>query len=185
MNSLKLVSACIAVTLLAACGSSKNVPWASTHSPYATVKGETEQFTLARTACFGFCPIYRVTVDQSDALYFEGERFVAEEGATLSKRLPGGSFNKLVKIAKSYGFSSYDPRYPNEAANNCGAVATDMPSVIISFESKSLTHEVNLYQGCFDFEGRERFEEMVAAMDAVLDVDKWVGPREKFTEEQQ
>ena len=30
------------------------------------------------------------------------------------------------------------------------------------------------------FDERERFNEMVLAMDAVLDIDAWIGPREDF-----
>ena len=35
-------------------------------------------------------------------------------------------------------------------------------------------------EGCFGFDGRERFQEMVSAMDAVFAVDDLVGPREAF-----
>jgi hypothetical protein len=54
-----------------------------------------------------------------------------------------------------------------------------MPSIIISFDSGRLDHEVNLYQGC-SFDGRDSFDEMVLQMDAVLNVDDMIGPREAF-----
>ncbi len=155
------------------------------YTPYYATPGVTggekeyDQFTLKRTACFGFCPIYDVTVYENDVLIFHGERFVAETGGAVSKRLPDGSFRKLVSIAKAYDFSDFDARYPNEAGDNCGPIPTDMPSIIISFDTKRLDHEVSLYQGC-SFDGRESFDEMVLKMDAVLDIGDMIGPREDF-----
>ena len=67
-----------------------------------------------------------------------------------------------------------------EAGDNCGPIPTDMPSIIISFDAKRLDHKVSLYQGC-SFDGRENFDAMVLEMDAVLDIDDMIGPRENFT----
>ena len=179
MKCLRLVPAAVLAALfLSACAPQGYTPY------YATPGGNGEQtdldqITLQRTACFGFCPIYDVTVYENDVLIFHGERFVAETGGAVSKRLPDGSFKKLVDIAKAHKFSEFDARYPNEAGDNCGPIPTDMPSIIISFEGKRLNHEVNLYQGC-RFDGRESFDEMVLAMDAVLDIDDMIGPREDF-----
>ncbi|WDI30331.1 DUF6438 domain-containing protein [Hyphococcus flavus] len=139
-----------------------------------------DQISLERTACFGFCPIYKVVVNEDDVLSFRGERFVAETGGAISKRLPDGSFKDLLKVTRTYGFSELDTRYPNEAGDNCGPVATDMPSVIVEAETKSFNHQVQWYQGCMNFNGRERFEAMLTEMEAIFDIDDWIGAREDF-----
>ncbi|PQA89147.1 hypothetical protein CW354_04160 [Marinicaulis flavus] len=156
------------------------------YQPYATRglnTGQTEnydEFTLKRTACYGFCPVYEVRVDERDVLVFKGEQFVKEDQGTVSKRLPEGSFKKLVEIARAHDFSSYDAAYPNADGSNCPQRATDMPSVIVSYDAKKLSHSVSLYQGCMGFDGRERLDEMILEIDAVLDLDDFIGPREAF-----
>ncbi len=176
----KFIHLSFAAAFLAACSSDGYTPYAATPGSSAAPRKEYDQFTLERTACFGFCPIYKVSVDERDILIFEGERFVAEAGGAVSKRLPDGSFKKLVDIARAHQFASYDAAYPNEDGSNCPQQATDSPSVIVSIDSGRLKHAVSLYQGCMGFDERERFNEMVLAMDAVLDIDALIGPREDF-----
>lgn len=156
------------------------------YQPYVTRGLNTERpadydsFTLERTACFGFCPVYTVAVNERDILVFKGERYVAETGGAVSKRLPKGSFEKLVAIAKAHDFASYDAAYPNADGSNCPQMPTDMPSVVLSYDAKKLDHSVSLYQGCTGFEGREALDEMILEIDAVLDIGDWIGPREDF-----
>jgi hypothetical protein len=184
MSPLKSSSVFIIALFAAACSSDGYTPYLDRFSTYKPQTDDLERFSLQRTACFGFCPIYQVSVDERDVLSFRGERFVAEDDGVLSKKLPNGSFKKLVRIAQDHRFSGFDQRYPNEAGDNCGPVATDMPSVIVSYDTKRLDHSVSWYQGCMNFDGRERFEAMVAEIDAILDIDPWIGPRESFYSDQ-
>lgn len=175
---MRLLQLFLMAAFMAACAPKGYTPYYATPGDPAG-QPDYDEFTLKRTACFGFCPVYDVTVYENDVLIFHGEGFVAETGGAVSKRLPKGSFKKLIDIAKAHEFSEYDARYPNEAGDNCGPIPTDMPSIIISFDSSRLDHEVNLYQGC-NFDGRENFDEMVLEMDAVLGIEDWIGPREDF-----
>lgn len=145
----------------------------------ASSGSDAQSFSIERTACFGFCPMYAATVDADDKLVFEGQRFVAAEGAH-EKTLPEGSFERLIEIAERHGFAGFDSAYPNEAGDNCPQMATDMPSVIVSVSSKKLTHAVSFYRGCFEFDGRDRLEAMIEEVDAVLALDDWIGSREDF-----
>lgn len=169
----------LAAALLAACASDNYQPYV-TRGVDTGVAEKYDQVTLQRTACFGFCPVYEVKVDERDILVFKGGRFVAEAEGAVSKRLPDGSFKKLIAIAKAHDFASYDEAYPNEDGSNCPQRATDMPSIIIAYDAKKLNHSVSLYQGCMGFEGRENLDEMIVEIDAVLDIDDWIGPREDF-----
>jgi hypothetical protein len=179
---MRYLPAAVAVFTIAACAPSGYEPYLTRGLEPASPQ-ERDRFTLERTACFGTCPVYTVTVGERDILQFQGKRFVAEEGGVVGERRPEGSFKELVKIAKSYEFSSFDTAYPNDAVSNCPQYATDMPSIKITFESSALTHAVSVYQGCGGFEGRARFDEMVAAMETVLDIDDLIGPREDFDDD--
>ena len=159
---------------------------AGDYQPYVTRgldTGDTQtydSFSLKRSACFGFCPVYEARLDERDILVFKGERFVAETDGTVSKRLPAGSFNKLISIARDYDFTDFDEAYPNEDGSNCPHYATDMPGVQLSFDARRLDHSVSLYQGCMGFEGRERLDAMIVEIDKLLDLDDLIGPREAF-----
>lgn len=177
---IKNLSGAAALLLAAACSTDGYTPYYATPGAPDPNPKQYDQFTLQRTVCFGFCPAYKVSVDERDILIFEGERFVAEAGGAVSKRLPEGSFKKLIEIAKAHRFSSYDAVYPNEDGSNCENMATDMPSVSIAFDADNLNHAVRLYQGCFGMEGREQFDDMVTQLDAVLDLGDLIGPREDF-----
>ena len=178
MKILTLFSA-LAALFMIGCSSDDYEPYATRGLQRFDVE-ERDEFTLRRTACFGFCPIYQVTVDERDLLLFQGERFVTEAGGAVSKRLPDGSFNRIVAIAKEHGVAGFDARYPNDAGDNCAALSTDSPNVEIEFKTKRIAHAVAVNLGCAGFDGRDRFEAMVAAIEEVLDIDSWIGPREDF-----
>lgn len=173
------VSAFAAALFVAGCASDKHEPWL-TRGLTPETPDNRDHFTLERTACYGVCPVYTVTVDDRDVLQFRGERFVAEMGGAVGKRLPDGSYKKLAAIAKAHEFDRFDAAYPNDDVSNCPRMATDSPSVIVGFAKGDQTRTVSVYKGCSGFEGRKRFEAMVAAMDAVLDIDDFVGPRDAF-----
>lgn len=170
-HAIRSITAIAAALIAAACSGANTT----------TAAGEaaTGKVTLERTACFGFCPMYKATVTADEQLVFEGGRFVVAEGKQ-EKRLPAGSFAKLVDIAKSHDFTSLDASYPNEEGTNCPQQATDLPGVNVAVESADLNHSVRFDQGCMGFEGRDRLEAMIAEMDAVLALDEWIGPREQF-----
>lgn len=178
--TMKRNLAIAAAALAAACSTEGYRPYAVAPSAYEQPSKTYQSFRLQRTACFGFCPVYEVAVDERDILVFKGERFVAETGGAASKRLPEGSFRKLVAIAEAHKFASFDAAYPNETGSNCPQMPTDMPSVIVSYRTKRLNHAVSLYQGCTGFDGREALDEMILEIDAVLDIEDWIGPREQF-----
>ena len=172
----KILCTFFVIVLFTACAPQNYEPYA-TRGLYQPPK-EYDQFKLERTACYGVCPVYEVIVNENDILEFRGKRFVTEEGGAVGKRLDEHSFDRLVMITKEYDFASFDSAYPNDDASNCPRMATDSPSVIITVKTKDSLKKVSVYGGCIDFDGRERWVEMVEAIDAVLDIGDLVGPRE-------
>ncbi len=173
----QLLPAVLAALSVAAC--------AGDYQPYLT-RGLTpaapearDRFTLERTACSGSCPVYVVEVDERDILQFQGERHVAETDGVVGKRLPDGAFASLIDIARSYGFESFDAAYPNQEASTCAASAEDAPRVIVAFEGRRLDHKVSVDRRCLGpADSAERFDDMIQAMEAVLDISDLIGPDE-------
>ena len=169
----------VAVFAAAGCAGSDYEPWL-TRGQQREAETDRDRFTLERTACFGVCPVYTAIVDERDILEFRGERFVAEEGGAVGRSMPKGAFDRLIDIAKAHDFEAFDAAYPNEDATNCPQFATDMPTVIVTIERGGKTRAVSVYQGCMGFDGRDRFDDMVLAMDEVLDLGDMIGPRDAF-----
>lgn len=167
------------IIFLGGCVSSEHEPWI-TRGLNTTPQEEFDKFTLERTACYGVCPVYDVSVDEKDYMQFRGKRFVAEEGGSVASPLPSGSYKKLQAIAARRQFDAFDAIYPNDDGSNCRTLATDSPTVIVGFREGAETRTVRVYEGCLGFEGRERFFAMIAEMEAVLDIDDFIGPREAF-----
>lgn len=170
---------CAFLLAVAGCASGDYEPWV-TKGVNPPTPEERDTFTLERTACFGVCPVYKVIVDDRDILEFRGRKFVTEEGGAVGERLPAGSYKSLLAIAAAYQFDAFDAAYPNENATNCPQRATDQPSVIVGINAGNRARTVSVYQGCIGFDGEERFDAMIAEMDAVLDIGDLIGPREAF-----
>ena len=165
--------------VLGGCVSSEHEPWI-TRGLNTTPAEVHDKFTLERTACYGVCPVYDVTVDDHDYLQFRGKQFVAEEGGSVASPLPRGSYKKLQAIAAAHQFDAFNTAYPNVDGSNCPQLSTDSPTIIVGFRQGAEARTVRVDEGCAGFEGRERFYAMLSAMEAVLDIEEFVGPREAF-----
>lgn len=79
------------------------------------------EITLERTACFGFCPIYKVILRSDNTATYIGERFVERQG-TYKAYI--SNFEYLAKIIEARRYFSL--------RNSYTAPVTDLPSAITS-----------------------------------------------------
>src|SRR5574341_1232122 len=118
--------------LLAACGGTSQ----ATPTPdYAAVV-----ITLERTACFGSCPIYKLTIYGGGRVEYEGERFVAVTGKQTST-ISAGQVEELVKAFDAANYFSLKDEYAVQA--------TDLPTTITSISLNGRTEMVSNYGGCW------------------------------------
>ena len=117
-------------------------------SVYSTSCGRTihvdnwESFSvvLERTACFGTCPVYTVTVRGSGLVEYVGSYNVEVIGSR-SARIGSDEVRNLVQAFNSVNFLSLRDRY----SEGC----TDMPTAIISISFDGRTNQVsNYFGGC-------------------------------------
>ncbi len=141
--------------------------------------GPNDKFTLERGVCFGPCPVYVVTVTGDDRLRFEGQKFCSREGVH-ERDLPQGSFNRLLAIAQRHEFTSIDSLWPDEKGLNCPEPPTDLPSVSVAFDTRTIKHSVKFYEGCSGYPGADKVMAMIKEFDVVLGLDDWIGPREQW-----
>lgn len=102
----------------------KEVAQETTEDPATTLKmqGDSVYFSIERTACFGSCPTYKLTILQDGSATYEGRRFAAREGR-YTGHVNAATMNALKAAADSLGFYKLEDKYDQPI--------TDLPSVII------------------------------------------------------
>jgi hypothetical protein len=69
-----------------------------------------ERIELERTACFGACPIYTVTLFRDGKARYHGEGFVKNEG-DFTGRIHISQFGRLCFLLERLGFSEFEREY--------------------------------------------------------------------------
>lgn len=116
--------------------------------------------TLERTACFGTCPAYYVTLYGNGTVTYEGESFVAVKGMQKSQVDPQ-AVKGLVDEFYNAGFFSLRDRYEQSV--------TDLPSQTTSITIDGVTKTV--YRYGFEPQKLAALEDKI---DQVAETAKWV-----------
>jgi hypothetical protein len=109
---------------------------------------------IQRTACFGRCPIYTMTVFEGGKVVFEGKKWVDKEG-TYEARVDDDKIEKLYSKANSVGFFDFESVYDNQYVTDLPSTITTLKregkfkTVIGRYESPELLHE---FENFFDSE---------------------------------
>lgn len=95
---------------------------------------------IQRTACFGRCPIYVLTVYEDGTVIYEAERFVPEEG-TFKAKVSTDLYQKLLRRAEEASFFEMQSKYDSESV-------TDLPTTITTLRKDDEVKRIeNRYQG--------------------------------------
>jgi Domain of unknown function (DUF6438) len=84
-------------------------------------KDQITEVTLERTACYGTCPIYKVTLSSDGTIIYEGERFVQMMGTYKGTAY---GFERLAKLILAENYFNLKDEYTRPI--------TDMPSAVTS-----------------------------------------------------
>lgn len=128
---------------LAGCGRQAAPP---TATPAMKASSGFDTIRLARTACFGQCPVYEVEIGKDGQGKFVGEAFVKAKGIH-EVRLDQRDLALLADIVDRAGFWKLQESYHSEK-DGCAEMATDQPSLSISVVSAGKTKTVDFYHGC-------------------------------------
>ena len=120
----------LALLLISGCGSSKK----------ALQAPKDFALTIQRTACFGTCPIFVLTVNHKGIVDYKGERFVQYIGH-YRKHLEPAKFKFIVEKMQNSKFNEMNDNYDNEGIS-------DLPSVIITYTSGGKTKTVLCRYDC-------------------------------------
>ncbi|MFC2032125.1 DUF6438 domain-containing protein [Chloroflexota bacterium] len=120
--------------------------------------------TLERTPCYGFCPVYKLTIGGDGTVVYEGKDFVSirnREETTISQ----GEIDQLVKEFKRIDYFSLNDEYTERTI-------TDAPSVITSITLDGKTKTIEHYHG--DFSAPEELTELEDKIDEIVNSEKWI-----------
>jgi hypothetical protein len=93
---------------------------------------------LERTACFGACPVYAVTIDAKGNVIYDGTRFVRIVGRQTD-RIPVSQVAALVATVDRIGFFELDDKYRQ--------LITDLPTTFVTVTRRGRTKAIEDYFG--------------------------------------
>lgn len=94
---------------------------------------------IQRTACFGRCPIYTLSVYESGYVDYVGEKWVEREGHFKAK-VEKGKLDQLMEKAKAVNYFEFNHKYDSK-------YVTDLPSTITTVKGENGFHiVVNRYE---------------------------------------
>lgn len=157
---MKNVIAAIMLTTLAACGDDVLAPRDS--------QSRFGELTLSYGPCFGSCPVFSVTLNESGSLVFEGERFTEALGRHR-RQMSSSLFEDIVSELDSLPDSELvDPLV-------CPRIRTDHSSVSGTLRTGRHDLEIKHYYGCGGYEYRRRQVQLIRKITDMLQVDDLVG----------
>lgn len=121
--------------------------------------------TLERTACFGACPVYRVTIYADGKVVFEGERFVTTEG-TQTASIDPQAVDQLIAGFEAAGYFGWKDEYTEMRI-------TDLPTIITSVTRDGATKRITHYAG--DSTAPLALPYLETWIDLVANTSQWTG----------
>jgi hypothetical protein len=142
--------------------------WATTAAADSTVPQPAAgklMASLQRTACYGTCPIYKVTVFSDGTLKYEGERFVKKTGAQSGTISPA----ELAELRKAFAQADYFALHDKYESYD----VTDNPSAITFFDDGKRKKTIAHYHG--DRSAPEALRTLEDRIDALVHIERFIG----------
>lgn len=119
----------IILVLLAAAG-----VYAKKQKKACSRKQKIESISMHRTACFGRCPDYIVTLNKDGMVTYTGIHFTKDSGV-YQKKLSTATINKIFKQFNDYRVDTCQSNYIVRI--------TDIPGLIYEIKYKNKTQKIN------------------------------------------
>lgn len=116
--------------------------------------------TLKRTACFGTCPVYKLTVSGDGKVVYEGTSFVNVTGIQNSQ-ISQEQIKELIDAFYAINYFALEDKYD--------ASITDMPTTITSITIDGKTKKVVNY-----YDAPKKLVELENKIDEITNSKQWV-----------
>ncbi len=138
----------------------------------ATASDAPIEITLERTACFGSCPVYTVTIAGDGSVSYEGRWYVGVTGKQ-GAHIDPAAVRALVHGFEAIDFFSLRDSYRSvENADGSVTEVTDLPTTFVSLRLGDRVKRVEDYFG-----GPKALRDLEDRIDEVAGTRKWIEPR--------
>jgi hypothetical protein len=127
--------------------------------------------TLTRTACFGPCPVYTLSVFNDGSAQFDGLAFTDIEGVAVT-RLSGEQMAAIADEIVDSNFFQY------KVDDQCVVFATDHPSVKLEILWHGRTRSADVNVGC-EKRMTDPIPHLSNRIDEIVNTMQWIGATEK------
>lgn len=171
----RLPLAIVLALVLAACGGHKpgggdtSTPIGNTGDPGGTIGPHEVIATLERTACFGSCPIYKVTVYRDGTVEYHGEQFVKVHG-DASGQIGPADVTQLEQLFTDAHYFDLKDAYTDYDV-------TDNPSAKTSYSAGGKTKTIDHYYGDRDAPGV--LATIEDGIDHIVHIEQWIGTEDE------
>ena len=128
--------------------------------------------TLERTACYGSCPVYKITIYDDGKVLYEGTEYVKQKGKAEG-RIEKSELDALLHEFEKINYLSLDENYTDDP-KNCPQQWTDNPSAITSLNWKGKSKTIRHYYGCRGSSVAEQLTALETRIDAVAKTERWI-----------
>ena len=126
------------------------------------------RIVLERTACYGTCPVYKLTVHRSGQVVFAGEEYVHARGIHHG-RISAADFARITTKIQQMNFFKLRDRYDGKNPDGSGVTITDLPTRKTSVTKGDQTKTVENY-----FRGPPELKELEDLIDKVTKSTRWI-----------
>ncbi len=126
-------------------------------------KADDNVLTFQRTACFGQCPVYKLTIARDGNMTYEGIRNVKRMGLYTAMLNPDEQKELIARMNNSKFFSLQES-YPAKKE-----MITDLPNAITTYSWSGRSHTVTN-----NHEAPQELLQVEAYIDAMIEDRQWV-----------
>lgn len=131
---------------------------------------EIDSITLERTACYGPCPSYTITIHRDGTVAYHGRSSV-KVGGRRTRKIPVEQFQKLAREVERIGFFSFKAEYTHkENPDGSREYVTDRPFALTTVRAGKLRKRVENYYG-----GPDSLARLENLIDKVTGSSTWTG----------
>lgn len=124
---------------------------------------------LERTACFGECPVYTVSIDGKGNVTYEGARFVRVEGRQTD-RIPLSRVAEILATAERIGFFELRDKYRTiRNPDGTETIVTDLPTTFVRITRDGRSKRIEDYIGAPD-----GLRELERQIDEAAGTKRWI-----------
>lgn len=128
--------------------------------------------TLERTACFGTCPVYKLTIYDDGKVEYEGHEYVKQRGKAQGQ-ITKEALEELVREFEKIDYFKLNESYSSEG-KNCPQLWTDHPTAITSLNWKGRKKTVRHYHGCRGNPVLHQLTALENKIDEVANTERWI-----------